>query len=133
MNDKNKLKMENSLVQKRENLIVTLTEDFAVKIIAFHTRIKKAGVEAMANQLFRSGTSIGANVCEAQGAESRRDFIHKLKISSKEAEETEFWLKLCKRSDLLPDPGDLLIEIKSIIKVLNKIITTCRQNKTDSL
>ena len=52
----------------------------------------------LANQLFRSGTSIGANVREAQSAESKADFIHKIKISAKEAEEAEYWLLLGQRS-----------------------------------
>ncbi len=52
----------------------------------------------IARQLLRSGTGIGANVREAQNAESKLDFIHKLKIASKEAEETEYWLLLCKNS-----------------------------------
>lgn len=121
--------MEENLTNKRENLIVNLTEDFAINIIAFHRKVKKTGNESMADQLFRSGTSIGANVSEAQGAESRRDFVHKLKISSKEAEETEYWLKLCKRSEFLPDPGELQNEIRSINRVLSKIIYSCKQNK----
>lgn len=121
--------MEN-VSNKRENLIVNLTEDFAVKIIDFHDVVKKTGIDSMADQLFRSGTSIGANVSEAQGAESRRDFIHKMKIASKEAEETEYWLKLCKRSERLPDPGELLDCIRSINRILSKIISGCKLNKS---
>lgn len=56
----------------------------------------------MANQLFKSGTSIGANVKEAQGAENKADFKHKCKIAYKEAEETEYWLDLCKFSNNYP-------------------------------
>ena len=56
----------------------------------------------MANQLFRSGTSIGANVKEAQGAESKGDFRHKGKVAYKEAEETEYWLSLCKHAKNYP-------------------------------
>lgn len=112
----------------RENVIVKLTEDFAVKIIEFHTLVKKRGVDSMAVQLFDSGTSIGANVSEAQNAESKKDFIHKMKIAAKEGDETAYWLNLCKRSDLLPDPGSLQAEIVSINKVLNKIISTAKRN-----
>jgi four helix bundle protein len=115
---------------KRENMIVRLTEDFAVKIIDFHFTVKKAGIDSMAGQLFRSGTSIGANVREAQNGESKRDFIHKMKIAAKEGEETEYWLKLCLRSPLLPDPGSLQTEIVSINKVLTKIIATSKRNET---
>ncbi len=55
-------------------------------------------------QLMRSGTSIGANIREAQDAESNQDFIHKLKFAAKEADETEYWLKLCKKSKNYPSP-----------------------------
>ena len=78
----------------------------------------------MANQLFRSGTSIGANVKEAQGAESKVDFRHKCKIAYKEAEKTEYWLKLCKHADNYPFDETMVNDIQSIIKVLGKIISS---------
>ena len=62
----------------------------------------------MANQLFKSGASIHANIREAQNAESKVDFIHKMKIAAKEAEETEGWLMLCKYSKSYPEPNELL-------------------------
>lgn len=113
---------------KRENLIVQLSTDFAVKVIAFHFKVKKTGITSMASQLFRSGTSIGANVREAQNAESKSDFVHKMKIAAKEADETEYWLQLCQRSPLLPDSTELQREITSICKVLTKIISTSKNN-----
>ncbi len=58
----------------------------------------------MASQLFKSGTSIGANVREAQNSESTADFIHKFKIAAKEADETQYWLELCEKSQFLPQP-----------------------------
>ena len=82
----------------------------------------------LANQLFRCGTSIGANVYESQHAESRADFIHKLKISSKEANETKFWLLLCKESKNYPNPEALLKNLDAIQRVLTKIITSSRSN-----
>ncbi len=111
---------------EKGNLIVELTEKFAVKIISFHLEVKKAGISSMAQQLFDSGTSIGANVSEAQNAESKKDFIHKMKIAAKEGDETAFWLKLCAQSPELPDPGDLQTDLKSINKVLNKIIVSAK-------
>jgi four helix bundle protein len=68
----------------------------------------------LAKQLFKSGTSIGANVREAQDAESKADFIHKMKIAYKEAEETQYWLSLCKYSSDYPKPEKLLVDIESI-------------------
>ena len=83
----------------------------------------------ISRQLLRSGTSIGANVREAQNAESRSDFIHKLKISAKETEETEYWLYLCKHSDHLPSPGELISELEPIKKVITKIISSSKLKK----
>jgi four helix bundle protein len=81
----------------------------------------------MANQLFRSGISIGANVREAQNAESKADFIHKLKIAAKEAEETEYWLLLCKHSKSYPECDTLLLQSQSLLKILGKIISSSKK------
>jgi four helix bundle protein len=80
----------------------------------------------LSNQLFRSGTSIGANVREAQNAESKADFIHKMKIAAKEADETEYWLLLCKHAKNYIDPKELLEKIESINKILSKIIASSK-------
>jgi four helix bundle protein len=81
----------------------------------------------LANQLFKSGTSIGANVQEAQAAESKADFIHKPKIAAKEAEETKYWLILCEKTDSYPNKKGLLTELESIQKVISKIISTTKK------
>lgn len=62
----------------------------------------------MASQIFRSGTSIGANIREAQNAESKADFIHKFKIAAKEADEVNYWLLLCRGSEFYPNPDEKL-------------------------
>ena len=80
----------------------------------------------IANQLLKSGTSIGANSKESQNAESKADFIHKLKIAIKEADETEYWLLLCKYSENYPFEESLLEEIKEIQKIINSIINTSK-------
>jgi four helix bundle protein len=82
----------------------------------------------LSRQLFRSATSIGANVKEAQNAESRADFIHKMKISLKEVEETEYWLELCLNSKNYPNTEEELNKLSSIRKVLSKIIATSKSN-----
>ncbi|GAB3917236.1 four helix bundle protein [Mucilaginibacter boryungensis] len=81
----------------------------------------------MANQLFRSGTSVGANVKEAQGAESKDDFRHKCKLAYKEAEETEYWLMICKHAKNYPFDPIMLYDIQAIIKVLGKIISSTKK------
>lgn len=81
----------------------------------------------MASQIFRSGTSIGANTREAQNAESKRDFIHKFKIAAKEADEVEYWLKLCKASEFYPNPDEKMFdELTGIIKIISKIISSSK-------
>ena len=110
----------------KENLIVTLTFQHALEIIKFVELLENNRKLAVANQLVRSGTSIGANVREAQNAESKADFIHKIKIAAKEAEETEYWLEICNQSENYPDCSDLLNQILSIKKVLSKIISSSK-------
>jgi four helix bundle protein len=110
----------------QDNIIVKLSFMFALEIIAFSDLLRDKKRYAFADQVFRSGCSIGANVKESQGAESKADFIHKMKIALKEAEETEYWLELCNSAKDYPKPGKLLADIESILKVLNKIIGTSK-------
>jgi four helix bundle protein len=108
------------------NPIVEKSFDFAINIVAFCHQLEQERKYAIAKQLIRSGTSVGANINEAQSPESRKDFVHKLKISAKEANETHFWLRLCKASQYLPDPDQQLFDqLDEIIKILNTIIGTC--------
>ena len=86
----------------------------------------------MAKQLFRCGTSIGANVKEAQNAESKADFIHKMKIAAKEGDETEYWLLLCKEALNYPNPDDLLADLIIINKILSKIIASSKRLNHES-
>jgi four helix bundle protein len=111
----------------KPNAIVDLTFKFSLEVIAFTEVLESNRKFNMSNQLFRSGTSVGANVREAQGAESKSDFIHKLKIAYKEAEETEYWLSLCKFSEKYPFEEVLLNKIDEIKKVLGKIISSSKK------
>ena|ERR1700743_250228 len=111
-------------MDSKPNLIVDLTFDFSLKIIYFSELLESKRKFNMANQLFRCGTSIGANVKEAQGAESKVDFRHKIKVAYKEAEETEYWLKLCKHAESYPFDEIMYNDVQSIIKVLGKIISS---------
>lgn len=83
----------------KDNLIVRKAIEFSLKIIRYTEVLEQNRKFVIAKQLLRSATSIGANVCEAQNAESKADFVHKMKIASKEASETLYWLILCERSD----------------------------------
>ena len=108
------------------NLVVDLSFKFALDIILFTEILEEKRKYILAKQLFSSGTSIGANVREAQGAESRADFIHKMKIAYKEAEETKYWLTLCFEAPSYPDPKHLLSANDSLLKVIGKIISTSK-------
>ncbi|HWZ03035.1 MAG TPA: four helix bundle protein [Mucilaginibacter sp.] len=110
----------------KPNLIVDLTFNFSLKIIAFTEKLEEKRKFNMANQLFKSGTSVGANVREAQGAESKNDFKHKCKVAYKEAEETEYWLNLCKHAESYPFEQDMLDDIQSIMRILGKIISSTK-------
>ncbi|MFI5135979.1 MAG: four helix bundle protein [Chitinophagales bacterium] len=111
----------------KENLVVKLTFEFALEIVAYTDLLRSLHKYKMADQLFDSGTSIGANSREAQNAESKNDFIHKMKIAAKEADETDYWLLLCKNSTGYPNPDHLLEKFVSIIKILSKIIGTSKR------
>lgn len=111
----------------KKNLIVDLTFDFALTIISFCEDLEKERKYNLANQLFRSGTSIGANVREAQSAESKADFIHKMKLASKELNETIYWFKLCQNSLSYPDCNSLNNELEEIRKILNAILGSLKK------
>ncbi len=109
-------------MDNKENVILKISFEFALQIIDYTELLEEKRKFVIAKQLLRSGTSIGANINEAQNAESRADFIHKLKISAKEANETEFWLKLCFKAKSYPNPYGLQEMLLSIQKLLTKII-----------
>jgi four helix bundle protein len=110
----------------KENLIVTLSFEFALGIIEFAEELESKRKYVIANQILKSGTSIGANIREAQNAESKADFIHKLKIAAKEADETDYFLQLCKFAKTYPFDQVLEDKLQSIIKVLSKIISSSK-------
>lgn len=110
----------------KENIIVGLTFKFSLAIIEFCEELEERKKFVVARQLIKSGTSIGANTREAQNAESKADFIHKFKIAAKEADETEYWLQLCKESKSYPNPDKLIDELQIIIKIISKIISSSK-------
>lgn len=109
------------------NLIVNLSFQFALKVIVYVEQLESKHKYIVARQLLRSGTSIGANVREAQNGESRNDFIHKMKIAAKEADETEYWLQLCQHSNGYDNCIELIEDCISLSKILSKIISSSKQ------
>lgn len=110
---------------EKPNIIRDKSFQFALKIIELSQSLKEERNYEIANQIIRSGTSIGANVEEAQAAQSKKDFISKLSISSKEARETKYWLRLIKESKISNNKLDVLInDCDDLINILTKIVKT---------
>ncbi len=112
----------------KDNAILRLSFEFAVSIVEFSEILEEKRKYVIAKQIIRSGTSIGANIKEAQNAESKADFIHKLKIALKEADETEYWLFLCEAIESYPNCQEQINELQPILKLLNKIISSSKKN-----
>ncbi len=117
--------MQQERIEK--NVFVKLFFDFSLLLIEYCEILQELKKFIIGNQLLRSGTSIGANVVEAQNAESKADFIHKMKIAAKESDETQYWLSLCQYSKSYPDCVILENKLLEISKVLNKIISTSKK------
>ena len=114
----------------KKNEVLELSFIFAIEIVKYCELLEEKKKYVIARQLLKSGTSIGANIKEAQNSESHQDFVHKLKIAAKEAEETEYWIDLVKQIDTYPKPSESISQkLKSIINLLNKIIITLKSNK----
>jgi len=110
-----------------KNVIVEKSLDFSVEIIQFCELLGTHKKFVIAKQLLRSGTSIGASVFEAQHAESKANFIHKIKIAVKEANETLYWLLLCERSNSYPTNTHLKSLVEELIRIMSKIIVSSKK------
>ncbi|KAB7530023.1 four helix bundle protein [Flagellimonas olearia] len=116
---------------KKENTIQSKSFDFALGIVRLTKRLEKDNKEfVLSKQLLRSGTAIGALIREAEHAESKKDFIHKMSISLKEANETRYWLDLLMASDFIEKPVHKILndEITQIIRLLASIVKSSKQN-----
>ena len=112
----------------KENIILNKTVHFSVIVKNYCQTLYFKKETAIANQLLRSGMAIGANVSEAQQAESRSDFIHKMKIAAKETSESIYWLSVCEKTDLEEFQHELLEEANQIIAIISKIIISAKKN-----
>jgi four helix bundle protein len=110
------------------NRILDLTFNFSLEIILFSDELRKLKQYELSSQVLRAGTSIGANMREAQNSESSKDFLHKVKIALKEADETEYWLRLLFQLFQYSQIPSLLIKLEEILKILNKICSTVNAN-----
>ena len=112
------------------NIVVDKSFELALSIVEFCDLLEKKGKVAIARQLLRSGTAVGALIAESQDAESRADFIHKMKIALKEARETFYWLTLCEQSPLLPFDQHPKDQCQQVIRILSKIVVSSKVNKS---
>ena len=116
----------------KTNLIKEKTYEFALDVIKLYKDLINQNEFILSKQLVKAGTSIGANVEEATAAQSKKDFISKMAIASKEARETHYWLRLIRDSELCHgiDFNSLIKPSEEIIKIITSIVKTSqKQNK----
>jgi len=117
---------------QKENAILDMSFDFSLDVIKTYQQLIKDKEFILSKQFLRSGTSIGANVNEAQAAQSKADFVSKMAIASKEARETKYWIDLLAQSGYINKNGEtekLNEKINSIINILTKIVKTTQFKK----
>ena len=118
-------------MESKRNLVQEMSFNFGVYTVGLSKRLKKEGVDfSLVRQLLRSSVSIGANVEEGIGAQSKRDFIHKMGIAYKEARETRYWVKLLSATNDLSNEESnyLLKEIESIINIISRILISSKRS-----
>lgn len=115
--------------QEKENVIVTKSYAFALQIIDLYKNLIEKKEFVLSKQVLRSGTSIGANIHEGVASESKKDFIHKLGIATKESRETAYWLSLLKDSNYIEQNkfNNLFNNCQEITRILNSIILTTKE------
>ena len=117
---------------KTQGVLYDKSKQFALGVIALCNELRAKEEYIMSKQILKSGTSIGANYCEAVCAESTQDFIHKVSISIKEANETSFWLDLLHDSNYLDNERYTLMsrQVEELYKMLNSSAITVKQRLT---
>ncbi len=117
---------------KKENVVKDKSFDFAVRVVnAYKYLVDKKREFVLSKQVLRSGTAIGALIREGEQAESKADFIHKLSVALKEANETDYWLELLYKTDYLSlkEYQALKADAVELIKLLVSIIKSSKKNK----
>ena len=119
---------------KKENIIKNKTMSFSLEIIELYKFLNGRKEFVISKQVLRSGTSIGALIRESEHAESKLDFIHKLAIAQKEANETGYWLELLYKADLINENMFVNInqDLVEIQKILSSIIITTKNKLRDN-
>lgn len=113
------------------NVVLDKSLDFAVRCVRFYNYLREEKHEfVLSKQIVRCGTSIGANICEGQGAQSNPDFIAKLHVSLKEARETAYWLLVLYRSEIISEAEykSMSNDLDELISLLTSILKTTKKN-----
>lgn len=114
---------------KEDNKILNLTFDFSIQIIGLYKLLVQQNEYVISKQLLRSATSIGANVEEANAAQTKKDFIMKMSIASKEARESRYWLRLLEKSQMVKGEYSVyLTAVEHIVNILTKIVKTSQES-----
>jgi four helix bundle protein len=118
------------LPDTRKNILANKSFDYSYRIVNLYKYLVAKKEYVMSKQLLRSGTSIGAVITEAQNAESKKDFVHKLGIAQKECAESIFWLELLHRSNYLEENDFISINADTIelLKIIRSSIITAKKN-----
>ena len=119
---------------RKDNQIVVDSKAFALRIIKFYKYLnEEKGVKVLSKQVHRSGTSIGANVRESVNAQSKMDFINKLSIALKEANETAYWLELLHETEIIDEKQfeSIYDNCCKLTATLTKIIKSTKSNIKD--
>ena len=115
---------------RKENILLQKSEAFATRIIRLYQYLLIEKHETViSKQIYRSGTSIGANIAESEQAQSSLDFIHKLSISLKEANETRYWLNTLHNGNYINDTGfhSMIDDVEELIRILVSSIKTMKK------
>jgi four helix bundle protein len=113
----------------KENIILNKSIEFSLAVIAYCEKLDEQRKFVISNQLLRSATSVGANIHEAQNAESRADFIHKMKLAAKELEEVKYWLTLCEQASSYIFEPKLKQDALELGRIIFKILSTSKKNE----
>ncbi len=126
------MRVESEELRVTEMDILERTVDYSLRIVKLYRELEKDSAgRVLGRPLLRSGTAIGANVHEAQGGQSKADFIAKISIAHKEARESAYWLRLIKEADLISPSriSDLFDETGQLVKILSSILLTSKHGR----
>ena len=127
--------MDNYIVPMKENVVEDKSFEFSVRVVKLYKYLTTTKQEyVMSKQLLRSGTSVGANVSEAQQAQSPMDFLSKMNIALKESYESDYWLRLLNRTEYLnkEEYDSIISDCRAISKLLVSIVKSTKNNNTNN-